>query len=151
MWPDLWPIFWITPNQRLHRGHAVDTRQVVSDALTLLGNANSQISRLRRKRILKTFNPDIANLADKSDLFKQAAPQLFGPGFEAKMKERAESVSLIQKSSKSYQQPRERFFPQGRPQRGGGQNYRGRYRGGRSRGRYNQSNSQMQGEFQKRN
>ena len=111
-----------------------EAKQAVSDALQLLGNANSQISRLRRKRILKSCNPDIANLADRADLFTQAAPHLFGDGFEAKMKERAEAVRVLQKSSKPYQQPQSRFFQSGRPQRGGGQSYQG----GRGRGfRYN--------------
>lgn len=131
-----------------------EANQAVSDALRLLGNANTQISRLRRKRVLKTCNPDIANLADRTDLFKESAPHLFGEGFELKMKERAEAVSVLQKSSKSYQHPQSRFFRAGRPQRGAGQGYRGnsqRYRGGRSRvPRYNQTDLQRQGEFQRK-
>ena len=103
-----------------------EAKQAVSDALQLLGNANSQISRLRRKRILmKSCNLDIANLADRADLFMQAAPHLFGDGFEAKMKERVEAVRVLQKSSKPYQQLQSWFFQSGRPQRGGGQSYRG--------------------------
>ena len=64
-----------------------EVKMGVTDTLQLLGNVVSQTSKIRRKRILKTWNPDIANLADKQELFQDAAPNLFGDGFELKMKE----------------------------------------------------------------
>ena len=63
-------------------------RSVLSDAIRLLGNASANISRLRRKKILKALNPDIQDLADE-DIFRDAAPNLFGQVFVSKMKERA--------------------------------------------------------------
>ena len=63
-----------------------DARAAVADAIRLLGNASAGMSRLRRKRILKSLNPDIADLAEE-EIFQSAAPSLFGSGFEAKMKE----------------------------------------------------------------
>ena len=74
-----------------------DARAAVADAIRLLGNASAGMSRLRRKRILKSVNLDIADLAEE-DIFQSAAPNLFGSGFEAKMKERAESVKLLSAS-----------------------------------------------------
>ena len=98
----------------------------VTDTLQLLENAVSQTSKIRRKRILKTCNPDITNLADKQELFQDAAPNLFGDGFELKMKERAEAVRVLHKGQ-SRQTQRQFFrgncYPQA--QRGGNNGYCG--------------------------
>ena len=105
-----------------------DAKSAVADAICLLGNASAGMSKLRRKRILKSVNPDIADLAEE-DIFQSAAPNLFGSGFEAKMKERAESVKLLSSASRSVQSQPRKFFPRGRhtaPLRGGGQSNRGR-------------------------
>ena len=64
-----------------------------------------QTSKIRRKRILKTCNPDIA---DKQELFQDAAPNLFGDGFELKMKERAEAVRVLHKGQS--RQTQRQFF-----------------------------------------
>ena len=53
------------------------------------------------------------NLAEE-DIFQSAAPNLFGLKFEAKMKERAESVKLPSASRSGPPQPR-KFFQKGRP------------------------------------
>ena len=105
-----------------------DAKSAVADAIRLLGNASAGMSKLRRKRILKSVNPDIADLAEE-DIFQSAAPNLFGSGFEAKMKERAESVKLLSSASRSIQSQLRKFFPRGcptAPPRGGGQSNRGR-------------------------
>ena len=52
------------------------------------------MARLRRKNILKSVNPDIADLA-KEDI---APPNILGSGFESKMKERVESVKVLSAS-----------------------------------------------------
>ena len=72
-------------------------RRDIWDTLQLVGNAVSQTSRIRRRRILKQCNPDIINLADRQDLFKDAAPYFFSEGFEHKMKKRAESLKILHK------------------------------------------------------
>ena len=103
-----------------------EARSAVKDAIRLLGNASSQISKLRRKKILKAVNSDMQDLAEE-DTFADAAPNLFGSGFEAKMKERAESLKLISSSSKPPPGSK-KFFRGGRtfvPQKGGGQASRG--------------------------
>ena len=103
---------------------AEDARSALSESLRLLGNASAQISHLRRKRVLKAVNPDIQDLADEDEPFAKASPYLFGSGFEARMKERAESVRLL----KAAKPPPPKFFRSSRasfPQRGGGQTSRG--------------------------
>ena len=102
-----------------------DARARITAAIKLLGNASANMSRLRRKRVLKAVNPDIMDLAEE-DIFKASAPNLFGPGFEGKMKERAESVKLLT-TSKAPPSNR-KFFRGGRPPappRGGGQPRKG--------------------------
>ena len=103
-----------------------EAKVAVADAVKLLGNASAQISRLRRRKILKAVNPEIQDLAEE-DIFGAAAPDLFGAGFEAKMKERADSMKLLQAARPP--STAKKFFQGGRParpQRGGGQNRRGR-------------------------
>ena len=105
-----------------------DARSDLTDALRLLGNASAQISRIRRKKVIKALNPDIQDLAEEDELYKCAAPYLFGTGFEQRMKDRAESIKLLTKAKAP---PPKKFFRAGRSTvpRGGG----GRYnRGGRS-------------------
>ena len=91
-----------------------------------MGNASANISHLRRKKILKALIPDIQDLANE-EIFRDAAPNLFGQGFETKMKERAESVKLL--SAARPQPSLRKVFPKGRPtapHRGGGHGNRGR-------------------------
>ena len=121
----------------LHACDDVDTlisideaKEAVVESIQLLGNASVGLSRLRRKRLLKSVNPDIADLAEE-EIFEEAAPNLFGSGFEKKMKERAESIKLLSasKSSRPTSSSRHQFFQRGRPTappRGGGQANRGR-------------------------
>ena len=102
-----------------------EAQSALCDVVKLLGNASYQISKLRRRKILKAVNPDIQDLAEE-DIFHGAAPDLFGQGFEAKMKERAESLKLIA-AAKNPAGPK-KFFRGGHPfgpQRGGGQASRG--------------------------
>lgn len=103
--------------------------EALQDALKLLGNAVAQTSKIRRKRILKICNPDIQDLADNDELYKEAPPNLFGENFEKKMKERAESVKLLSKSQTSSQSGTKPFFRNSHTQRGSGstRGSRGRY------------------------
>ena len=78
-----------------------DTHSAMCDAFKLLGNASSQISKLRRKKILKAVKPDIQDLAEE-EIFTGTAPDLFGQCFEAKIKERAESLKLIEQRNPSW-------------------------------------------------
>ena len=55
-----------------------EVEEITKDALMLLANASSQISKVRRKRILKVCNPDLSGLVEKEELYTEAAPALFG-------------------------------------------------------------------------
>ena len=96
-----------------------EARTAVKDAVKLLGNASAQISRLRRKKVIKAVNPDLVDLAERNT-FQDAAPSLFGDDFEDKLKKRAKSLKLFDNAEKP---PPKKFFRGGRPtvpQRGGG-------------------------------
>ena len=82
-----------------------DIHSLALDALQLVGNAVCQTSRIRRKRVLKICNPDIANMAKREEFFTESAPFQFGDGFETKMKERAEVVKVLHKSQSYTRQP----------------------------------------------
>ena len=95
-------------------------------ALGLLGNAAAHQAKERRKNVLKDMNKDVMPLAEEDDQFKDAAPLLFGEGFEKKMKDHVDAVRCIRKSGRAT----ESHFRRGRPQsfgyhRGGG-HHRGR-------------------------
>ena len=70
----------------------------LTEALHLLGNASSQISRACRRKVLRTVNPDIQVLAGEEELFRAATPKLLGNGFERKVKDWAESMKLLAKA-----------------------------------------------------
>ena len=89
-----------------------EARYDAMDALHLLGNASSQISRTRRKKVLEVLNPNIQDLAVEGNLFKSAALHLFGDGFEQKMKDQAEAMKLL---SKAKGPPPKKFFQGGHP------------------------------------
>jgi hypothetical protein len=61
--------------------------------------------------VLKSVNPDMQDLADEDEVFKEASPNLFGSGFEAKMKERVESLKLLSGSLAKPPAPK-KFFQQ---------------------------------------
>ena len=71
-----------------------DARSALFESLHLQGNASAQISRLRRKRVLKAVNPDIQDPADEDEPFTKASPYLFRSGFEVRMKERPSRKAL---------------------------------------------------------
>uniref|UniRef100_A0A1X7TUN6 Uncharacterized protein n=1 Tax=Amphimedon queenslandica TaxID=400682 RepID=A0A1X7TUN6_AMPQE len=108
-------------------GEELSTEQfkaALTTAIQLLGNASAQVSRLRRRKILKAINPEIQDLAEE-DIFTNAALYLFGKDYEPKMKNRAVSLKILS-SSKPPQN--KQFFRSSRPtvpQRGGSLTNRG--------------------------
>ena len=59
-----------------------EAKLAISNAIRLLGNASAGMSKLRTK-ILKSVNPDIADLAEE-DIFQSATRNLFGWGLTLK-------------------------------------------------------------------
>ena len=111
-----------------------EAERAVMDAVQLVGNASLHIAKMRRRRVLKSLNPRMQDMAEEDELFKSSAPLLFGQGFESKMKERSESLKILASCSRSRDSsppPRKKlFFRQGHssaPQRGSGDSRRGRH------------------------
>jgi hypothetical protein len=65
-------------------------------ALILLGNA---ISKERRKKIAKELNKHIVPLVELDNIFDEAAPNLFGDGFENKVKGGVETLKCLRRST----------------------------------------------------
>ena len=62
------------------------------------GDASAGISVTRRELVLKKINPLMASMAQEH--FPDAKRQLFGPGFEQRLKTRSETADTIAKASK---------------------------------------------------
>ena len=67
----------------------------VKHALLLVGDASAGISVTRRELVLKKINPLMASLAQEH--FPDAKRQLFGPGFEQRLKTRSETIAKASK------------------------------------------------------
>ena len=70
----------------------------VKHALLLAGDASASINVNRRELVLKTINPLLASMAQEH--FPDAKRQLFGPGFEQRLKSRSETADTIEKAAK---------------------------------------------------
>ena len=114
------------------------TAEAVTQALRFLGNACSNISAERRKRIVSHLNKDLHPLMEESERFANAAPLLFGKDFEKAAKDHVDSVKSLRKLTQPRSQSKQ-FFRPGRPHNyqtaRGGSPYRGSSRGG-GRGRF---------------
>ena len=114
---------------------AESATKAAKTALSLIGNTSCQLAKERRKKVLKELNKDLQPLAEVEGTFAEAAPLLFGNGFEKQMKDHVEALKCLRKST-GRPQNSEQFFRKGRPHnhhthRGGGtSSFRGR-------GRYN--------------
>ena len=96
-------------------------------AIALIGNASAQMSKERRKKILKELNRDLVPLAENAEMFDESAPLLFGNSFEKRMKEHVDSLRCLRNNSTR----QNCFFSKGRSAfrpRGGGRG-RGHYSG----------------------
>ena len=78
------------------------TIEAVKTALALMGNASSHLSKEGRNIVVKDLNKDAASLAEEDEMFKEAAPQLFGEGFETKLKQHLDAVRCLRKAPKTW-------------------------------------------------
>ena len=68
----------------------------------LIGNASSQISILRRKKILEEYNKDLLSFAqDRAGEFIKAAPMLFGAQFPKDVADHLEQVAALRRAKSS--------------------------------------------------
>ena len=106
------PLIWVlkaTEDDPDHPGIMMEAaKTAVVDAVKLLGNVLAQKSRVRRRKLLKAVNPKIQDLANED------TPNLFELVFEFKMKERVDSMKLLQ-VSRPPPSTSKRFFQGGHP------------------------------------
>ena len=76
-----------------------DTVAAVQSALYFLGNAHQHMNQERRKKVLMNLNPALKSMAN-DEIFKAAAPMLFGDEFAAKATDRVEQLKAITKEQK---------------------------------------------------
>ena len=74
------------------------TIKAVRTALKLLGNASGHLAMERRRNALSDLNFNLKDMAEEDQVFKDAAPQLFGNGFSKKAKERDDELKALRKS-----------------------------------------------------
>ena len=100
----------------------------VKKAVMLVGDTSAQMSAKRREQVLTKLNPVLSSLG-KED-FPDAGKQLFGDGFESRLKLRSETANTVQQAKKA---GTKQFFRGTAPRR-----FQGRFRGGRGqyRGSY---------------
>ena len=74
---------------------------VVESAVTLFGNASSQMSILRRQKILEEYNMDLLSFAQDREEFPKAAPQLFGAQFSKDAADHLEQMAALRRAKSS--------------------------------------------------
>lgn len=92
----------------------------VKKAIMLVGDTSAQISSKRREQVLTKLNPVLASLGKEA--FPDSGKQLFGDGFEARLKLRSETANTVADAKKAGKT----FFRGTAPRR-----FQGRFRGGR--------------------
>lgn len=81
---------------------AEEVGYAMESAITLLGNASSQISGLRRQKVLEEYNKDLLSFAkEREATFIRAAPQLFGPQFPKDAADHLEQVAALKRAKSS--------------------------------------------------
>jgi len=126
-----------TKDLTLSQGQVQSLLQAVSYSIRLVGNFSSLISTTRRSTVLNKINNhgSLASLG-KED-YPNAARKLFGVGFEAQLKARAETAkTLMDASSAGRGRSQNRFLYRGtsRPFRGSPYRSRGANRAFHNRG-----------------
>ena len=97
-------------------------REASSAAASKIGNANAQMSRMRREKYVASLNRELVPLVKENADFATVAPNLFGPDFSKRATDHLEQVSRLRK--KSHPHPYQRgsgqkvFFKGASPRRG---------------------------------
>ena len=81
---------------------ADEVSYAVESAIMLIGNASSQISILRREKILEEYNKDLLSFAqDREGEFIKSAPMLFGAQFPKDAADHLEQVAALRRAKSS--------------------------------------------------
>ena len=101
-----------------------DATESAQLALKLLGNASANISMERRRKATTHLNPELSTLVEDEESFIDAAPLLFGKGFDQRARDHTEAIKSLKKATSF---SGNRFFQRGHPsQTRGGGSFRGR-------------------------
>ena len=106
-------------------------------AVALIGNASANITHLRCKKAIHSFNKELASLVSDDKEFKEAAPALFGTEFPKRAKERTEQVKAM-RSSLTPRRGQKSFFRGGPSARRGGYHQGSFHQGSSHQGGYQQ-------------
>lgn len=91
--------------------------KAVESAITLLGNASSQMSSLRRTRVLQEYNRELVEWAQlRETKFNEAAPALFGQDFPEEVTKHLAQVDSLKKA-KAAAKPQPLGFQKAYPNR----------------------------------
>ena len=96
MHENLLPLVSATENDEeitLDRQSAVAFMNCVKKAILLVGDVSAVLTAQRRAQVLTKLNPSLASLAKEK--FPDAGKQLFGDGFEARLKTRSETAQTV--------------------------------------------------------
>ena len=96
----------------------------VKKSLMLVGDTSAQLSAKRREQVLTKLNPVLSSLGKEE--FPDAGKQLFGDGFESRLKLRSEMANTVHQAKKAAKQ----LFRGSASRR-----FQGRFRGGRGQHR----------------
>ena len=99
-----------------------DIKEASSATLSLIGNANARISRLRREKLVSSINKNLVPLVKEDSDFQDVPPNLFGPDFSKRAKEHLDQVKALRQTASSsryfsdnYQAHRKPLFRKGFP------------------------------------
>ena len=72
-----------------------DVRRATTTAVVLIGNANSSLSRLRRKKLVNSFNKSLLPLVKEDKDFAETTPYLFGADFAKRSKDFTDQIKAM--------------------------------------------------------
>ena len=81
-----------------------DVRRRHLHAAQLIGNANAQVSHLRREKLVSAINTNLTPLVKEDVEFAEAAPNLFGPDFSKRAKDYLDQVKTLRSTLPSRHQ-----------------------------------------------
>lgn len=105
-----------------NKGKVLDQKEVihaVRSAIELVGNANANMSHLRRERVVSDFNKALLPIVGDASNFRDAAPLLFGTEFAKKGNEMVDQVRAMRSTIPKKQEWKPPFFRGGPPAVGG--------------------------------
>ena len=103
-----------------------DIQAAVKAALSLMGNASSHCTVLRRTNVLEEYNKGLVFFGQDSELFTSATTTLFGPSFPEKAVEHLKQLQTLRQARSAPKPVNNQNFPKAPSrytQRGGKANY----------------------------